>query len=180
MNIYNWRVSFPNETIYLVLADITACFCFPKISVDVIGAFGFLAEGLYFLSTGHIFGSKTSASSWEALRRAIQNMIPVYSQQTDLVEKHKDLIDLLKWDENPSLKLVQAFKCDLNQGVLKKHGDIYPLTANIYVKDILRASAFKESTKKLLAAIIESIFLVCGKPDVSVWECPLSLKKWQE
>jgi hypothetical protein len=24
--IYNWRVSYPNETIYLALADITACF----------------------------------------------------------------------------------------------------------------------------------------------------------
>jgi hypothetical protein len=80
INIYNWRMSFPNETMYLVLADITACSPFPKISADVTSAFGFLAEGLYFLSTGHVFGSNTSASSWEALRRAIQNMIPVYSQ----------------------------------------------------------------------------------------------------
>jgi hypothetical protein len=126
MNIYNWCVSFPNETISLVLADITACFCFPKISADVTGAFGFLAEGLYFLSTGQVFGSNTSASSWEALRRAIQNMIPVYSQRTDLVKKHKDLIDLLKWDENPSVELIQAFKCEQNQGVLNKHGDIPP------------------------------------------------------
>ncbi len=107
-------------------------------------------------------------------------MIPVYSQGTDLVKKHKDLIDLLKWDENPSIELVQAFKCELNQGVLNKHRDVYPFTANIYVDDILGASAFKESTKKILAAIIESIFLVCDKPDVSVWECPLSLKKWHE
>ncbi len=63
MNIYNWCVSFPNKTIYLVLADITACFCFPKISAEVTSAFGFLAEGLYFLSTGHVFGSYTSANS---------------------------------------------------------------------------------------------------------------------
>jgi hypothetical protein len=180
MNIYNWRVSFPNKTIYLVLADITACFCFQKISADITGAFRFLAEGLYFLSMGHVFGSNTSASSWEALRRAIQNLIPVYSQRTDLVEKHKDLIDLLNWDENPSIELVQAFECELNQGVPNEHGDIYPLMSNIYVDNVLGASAFKESTKKLLAAIIESIFLVCSKSDVSVWECPLSLKKWHE
>jgi hypothetical protein len=180
MNIYNWRMSFPNETIYLVLADITACFCFPKIFADVTGSFGFLAEGLYFLSTGHDLGSNTSVSSLEALRRAIQNIVSVYSQWTDLVEKHKDLINLLKWDENPSVELVQAFKCELNQGVLNHYGDIYPLTANIYVEDIIGASALKESTKKLLAAIIESIFLVCGEPDVSIQECPLSLKEWHE
>jgi hypothetical protein len=107
-------------------------------------------------------------------------MVLVYSQRTDLVEKHKDLIDLLKWDKNPSIKLIQAFKCELNQGVLNKHEDIHPLTANIYVDNILGASVFKESTKYILAAIIESIFLVCGEPDVSVWECPLSLEKWHK
>jgi hypothetical protein len=52
-------------------------------------------------------------------------MIPVYSQWMDLVEKHKDLINLLKWDKNPCVELVQAFKCELNQGVLNNHGDIF-------------------------------------------------------
>ncbi len=65
-NIYYWRVSFPDEVICLAVADITACFCFPRISADVAGAFGFLAEVFYFVSTSHVFGSNTSASSWEA------------------------------------------------------------------------------------------------------------------
>jgi hypothetical protein len=45
IDIYNWRVSYPDETIYLALADITACFRFPRISANVTGAFGFMAEG---------------------------------------------------------------------------------------------------------------------------------------
>jgi hypothetical protein len=49
-NIYDWCISFPNKVIYLALADITACFCFPRISADVAGAFGFLAEAFYFIS----------------------------------------------------------------------------------------------------------------------------------
>ena len=96
-NIYNWRVSFPDEVIYLALADITACFRFPRISADVTGAFGFLAETLYFISSSHVFGSNTSASSWEAFRRAIQNLITILSQRDDLIEKHKDLLDALRW-----------------------------------------------------------------------------------
>ena len=44
-NIYNWRISFLDEIIYLALADITACICFSILSVNVAGAFGFLAEG---------------------------------------------------------------------------------------------------------------------------------------
>ena len=67
-NIYNWRNSFPDKVIYLVVAHITACFCFPRIFADVTGAFGFLTEALCFISSSHIFGSNTSASSWEAFR----------------------------------------------------------------------------------------------------------------
>jgi hypothetical protein len=56
ININNWRVSFSNKIIYLALADITACFCFPRISADVAGAIGFIAESKYFVSTSHVFG----------------------------------------------------------------------------------------------------------------------------
>jgi hypothetical protein len=92
--IYNWRISFLNEVLYLVLSDITACFCFPRVSVDVAGAFGFLAEAFYFVSTSHLFGSNTSASSWEAFQQAIQQLIPVLSQRDDLIKKHKDLFNI--------------------------------------------------------------------------------------
>jgi hypothetical protein len=62
----------------------------------------------------------------------------------------------------------------LNKGIL----DNDPLTANIYVDDILAAAAFKERMIRLLTAVIEAIFLVCGVPDVSVRQCLLSLEKW--
>jgi hypothetical protein len=41
-------VIYPQEIIYLALASITACFCFPRTLADVVGAFGFVAEGKYF------------------------------------------------------------------------------------------------------------------------------------
>ncbi len=86
---------------------------------------------ILFSINGVRFSSNTSASSWEALRRAIQIMITVYSQWTNLVEKHKDLINFLEWDDSPSTKLVQTVKCKLNQGVPDENGEIKPLTANI-------------------------------------------------
>jgi hypothetical protein len=54
------------------------------------------------------------------------------------------------------------------------------MTANIYIDDILAAAALQENMLKLLAAIIEAIFLVCGKPNIAVRQCPLSLEKWFE
>jgi hypothetical protein len=65
INIYNWRVSYPCEMIYLALANITTCFHFPRIFADVVGTFGYVAKGKYFVSTSHVFGSNTLASSWE-------------------------------------------------------------------------------------------------------------------
>ena len=101
INIYNFRVSFPNNIIYLALTNITTCFCFLRISADVAGAFGFIAESKYCVSTSHVFGSNTLASSWVAFRRAIQNMITVLAQQDDLTKKHEDLLNVLCWtDEN--------------------------------------------------------------------------------
>ncbi len=171
-NIYNWRVSFPDEVIYLALADITACFCFPRLSADVAGAFGFVAEDLYFASTSHVFGSNTSASSWEAFRRAIQNLITILSQQSDLTDKHRELLAALRWIEEYTVhnhpELVRAFPCDINRGVLDSNGNIIPMTANIYVDNILAAAALRDNMIKLLAAIIKAIFLVGETPDVAV------------
>jgi hypothetical protein len=65
---------------------------------------------------------------------------------------------------------------ELNKGVL----DDNLLTANIYINDILAAAAYTARMVRLLMAIIEAIFLVCGVPDTSVRQCPLSFKKWDE
>ena len=51
------------------------------------------------------------------------------------------------------------------------------MTANIYVDDILATAAFRENMLKLLAEIIEAIFLVCGEPDIAIRQCLLSLEK---
>jgi hypothetical protein len=143
------------------------------------GTFGYVAKGLYFVSMSHVFGSNALASLWEALWRAIQKMITVLSTNGDLVNKHRELLDLLKWQEAPAkVKLVQAFSCKINPGIKEEPGIITLLSANIYVDDTLAAAAYKKNTERLLAATIQAIFIVCGKPDISVCQCPLPMEKW--
>ncbi len=64
-DIYNMRVSHPNDVILLGIADIKACFHFPRIHLDLTGAVRFMAGVYYNLATAMVFGSTTSASSWE-------------------------------------------------------------------------------------------------------------------
>ena len=122
-------MSYPRETIHLTLADITACFRFPRISADVTGAYCFIAEHLYFISTSHVFGSNTSASLWEAFRRAIQNLIPVLSQKHDLIQKHKELLNMVQWHDkkDTTLDICRAHPCDINRGVLDDSGKVKTL-----------------------------------------------------
>jgi hypothetical protein len=45
-----------------------------------------------------------------AVERAIQNLIPNYSQRNNLAMKHKQFLDMLDWAEIPAdVDLVKAF-----------------------------------------------------------------------
>jgi hypothetical protein len=94
--IYNKRISYPTATFLLGLADVKVCFRYPRIHADLTGAFGFIADELYNLTTAMVFGSTVSASSWEAFRRAIKALAKVFANRPDLVVRQKEFIDILK------------------------------------------------------------------------------------
>ena len=96
--LYNLRVTYPNLEIFIATADIKTCFRFPRICPDLAGAFGFFADGFYCLATAMVFGSNTSATSWEPFRRAIEGLSVVYANREDLVEKHANYLDMIGWD----------------------------------------------------------------------------------
>ena len=178
--IYNMRVSYPSLDILLAMADVKACFRFPRMHIDAAGAFGFKVKNLYFLATSMVFGSNTSATSWEPFRRAIEAMTLVYFNKEGLVEKHKHYLDMIIWEDEPEVQpvFVQAVACDLNPGVLDEQGNMKPVPTNIYVDDALLACVGKENMMKALAAVIEAIFIVMGKPNTLVKQCPLAMDKW--
>jgi hypothetical protein len=62
------------------------------------GAFGFIADELFNLATAMVFGSTASASSWEAFRRAIKALMKVFANRADLVIKHKQYLDMIRWE----------------------------------------------------------------------------------
>jgi len=100
---------------------------------DLTGTFGFMAGGFYNLATAMVFGSTTSASSWEPFRRGIEALSVAYADCPDLVIKHKYYLDMISWaEEDPTAKITQAFPCLINTGILDAH-----LPVRIYVNDSL-------------------------------------------
>ena len=138
IDIYNTRISFPDDPILLGTANIKACFRFPQIHADLTGAFGFIAGGHFFLAIAMVFGSIASASSWEPFCRAIEALSAVYANRPDLVRKHKKYLDMINWATiDPSVVLTKAVACAINQGVLDDTGVARPLPARIFVDDSL-------------------------------------------
>jgi hypothetical protein len=145
-DIYNTCISYPTFTILLAMADVKACFRFPHIHADLTGAFGFLSGGYFNLATAMVFGSTTSASSWEPFRHAIQALSVANAHHHDLIDKHRKFLDMISWaplDQAPDL--AKAVPCLINTSVLNDQGMKVPLPARIYFDDALTLATSKES-----------------------------------
>ncbi len=179
-DIYELRVSYPDDIIYLAFADVTSCFKFPRIHPRLTGAFGYLdGYGNYNISNAMVFGSRASANQWEPIRRIIEILSRLFQGRDDLVEKHKELLAMIIWDDDVPPPAVKAKGCALRPGVLDADGNHVPRPARMYVDDALAAEVAKVRMKKKLAAIIEAIFCLMGYPDEAKRRCPLSLDKWE-
>ncbi len=178
MDIYNARISYPTATILLSLADVKAFFQYPRIHTDLTGAFDFIADKLYNLATAMLFGLTASTSSWEAFRQAIEALTKVFANRPDLAIRHKIFIDMLKWEKiDPSTKLTPTFSCTINRGITDDVGNRIDLPACIYVDSALMLALDVNHMKMVLAATIKAIFVVMGKSNVAVRQCPLAMDK---
>jgi hypothetical protein len=46
-----------------------------------------------------VFGLTALASSWESFRHAIEALTVVFANRSDLVIKHKKILDMVQWEE---------------------------------------------------------------------------------
>ncbi len=141
----------------------------------------FWAGGYYNLATAMVFGSTTSASSWEPFRRAIEALSMAYTDRPDLVIMHKYYLDLISWAKHdPTAKITPAFPCSMNKETLEVHDNRAKLPARIYLDDALMLAFSRGHIEQVLAALVEAIFAIMGKPDTTVHQCPLAMDKWLE
>ena len=72
----------------------------------------------------------------------------------------------------------RAKKCVLNPGVLDSLGDQISHLARIWVGDALIAALGVMTVKITLAAVIETLSVVLGHPNLKQRQYPLAMDKW--
>ena len=173
--IWNLRISFPSEELYLFDDDVKGAFRHPKYHPDVAGAFSFVIENHLFVSLGQTFGSLVSPQNWEPLARARTHLAAALSHRRDLLAKYQPLISKVEFSPAPesSYTFTQAVRDSLNPGV----SDSTSTTYNMFVDDSLYvhiASVIKHS----MAASIEALYIVLGYPNDNIRIDALSLDKF--
>ncbi len=147
--------------ILIALADIKACFWFARIHTDLTGAFGFQANDLYNLAMAMVFGSTTSASSWESFQQAIKALAIVFANRSDLVLQHKHFWTwFIGNDLDQTIDIVRAVSCKINKGIIVEAGTPVNLPTCIYVDDAIMLAPYVKHMKMVLAAMIKAIFIV--------------------
>ena len=79
---------------------------------------------MYFAANAMVYGSVFLASSWEPFRVAIAAISTFFYFRRSLVQKNKELLDMISWDEKvyPVQNLTRAKPCSKNKGVINKDG----------------------------------------------------------
>jgi hypothetical protein len=83
---------------------------------------------------------------------------------------------MIGWAElDPNTPNAPAIVCKTNTGIVSTNGVEKNLCACIYVDDALLLGHYKLQILMKLAAFINAIFVVMGKSDTSVRQCPLAI-----
>jgi len=178
--LWNLRITYPAEEIYLCDDDVAGAFRHGKYNPNLVGMHCVRIFNMLILMTGMTFGDNTSPSNWEpiALARQAYAMF-VWENDADLVERAAPFTPeyTLTPDPTPEERagFAKATACNLQRGVLNADGTRKPPPFPHHVDDNLWAD-IKEHLPRTLAATIWSLYIVLGFPDI-LQQDPLSWEK---
>jgi hypothetical protein len=100
--IYNLRISYPYQEIYLVDDDVSGAFRHAKYNPNLVALHACLLFGFLFMSTGQTFGDSTSPANFEPLARARQQYAQYLWQQADTLLRAAPYMPVLQFQAPPS------------------------------------------------------------------------------
>jgi len=184
IRLYNLRITYPNDTIFLFDDDISSAFRHVKYNPFVAGAFAFIANNTLLIPTAQTFGSNTSPANYEPLAKARAWLSTVFSSPSfaHLITKHKDILDTMTIESSrltsPSRIKTKCVADHINKGVLVD--DLPVNTPHYHYVDDTPMADRLTPIIQAAAASIESGFIIFGDRADHLRPCPISLPKYRQ
>jgi len=178
--IWNLRITYPDDIIYLWDDDVAGAFRLIKYNPHVATAFASIINSRLWIPVGQVFGGNTSAQNFEGIARAREILSEHLSHPSFsfLIQKHRNILDLIKFDTPPdTTTFVKAAPCSVHKGVLDTAGHPTNTPHNMFVDDN-HIAATKPYIKLAQAASIEGLFRILGFPNIPLRRTPLSDDKY--
>ena len=176
--LYNLRVTYPDQEIYVGDDDVSGAFRHNKYHPSLVAMHAFILFGYLFFATGTTFGDCTSPSNWEVLARIRQLLAQHLWYQPTTLPQAKRFLPAITFATPPTPVDIASFTVcppdSLNSGVLDEHGNRFAPRYPHHVDDNMYADVgcFMPNT---VAASILALYLVLGYPsptnrDAVSWE----------
>jgi hypothetical protein len=178
--IYNLRVSYPADEIYLADDDVSGAFRWLKYHPNLVAMHTSVQAGFGVLNTGGTFGGTTTPANWDLLARARRALAEwLWLHEPHLEDQAAPFLPPLQFSPPPSASetatFVPSFRDSLNCGVFDESGARRSPPFLHHVDDCAKADV-GEYMPRAVAASTVSLYHVLGFP-CSDTPNPLSLEK---
>jgi hypothetical protein len=168
--LYNLRISYPHQEIYVGDDDVSGAFRHNKYHPNVVGMHCYLIFGFLFFGTGLNFGSNTSASNWETVAQARQQLAQFLWSAASTIPRVQGFLPRIETAVVPNPQAIADFTPaeldSLNPGVLRSDGTRRSPTYDHHVDDCLYADV-KLHLLQTVGASVLALYLILGFPDAS-------------
>ena len=181
--LYNLRITYPHEEIYLADDDVSGAFRLMKYHPNLMALHTSRQCGYCVINTGGTFGDNTSPSNFDPLglaRRQLAHYLWVHDQSA--CERILPYLPPLQRAPTPSPEEVATFvPADvdgINVGVLGPNGERKPPPYNMHVDDALYGDV-GEFLEHTICTSVSALFWVLGEPTDPLVPSPLSFDKFE-
>jgi hypothetical protein len=167
--IWNLRISYPHEEIYIGDDNATGAFRHVKYNPNLVAMHASLVRDWLFMSTGQTFGDTTCPQNWEPVAYARRQHAQLFLwSQDDTVQRAKEYLPEIITTPDPSpterRHIAQATSDELNKGVFDIHGNRLPPKFDHHVDTCIYANT-KQYVSPMISSSTIAIYNILGYSD---------------
>ena len=178
--LYNMRITYPNQEIYLGDDDISGAFRHMKYNPNLVGMHSCVLSGYLSCSTGMTFGDNTSPSDFEPIADARQQLAKYLWYQHDTISRTAKHLPTIQLAAPPTDSEVRSFtRADADsthRGVLDEWGKRLAPQFDHHVDDNIYADVGRHMYKTVCASVL-ALWTILGFPHPDTPD-PLSRDKF--